>query len=232
MNLSSPGSYLYLIIDLAAVSVPLIFSFYRPANFSHQWKRVWPSILIPAGIFVLWDIRFTNMGVWGFNPRYLTGLYFINLPVEEVLFFICIPYACLFTYFALNYLIKKEIPESAVQNITYLLVFFLLGSGLLNLGKWYTAVTFITCAIVLIYLKARLKVDYLGKFYRAFAIVLVPFFIVNGILTGTGLDEPVVWYNNSENLGLRMGTIPVEDTFYGMTLLLLNVSVFEWLKKE
>ncbi|MFN7600605.1 MAG: lycopene cyclase domain-containing protein, partial [Bacteroidota bacterium] len=76
------------------------------------------------------------------------------------------------------------------------------------------------------------KPDFLGRFFIAFGFILIPFFIVNGVLTGTGLDEPIVWYDNEENLGIRMGTIPFEDVFYGMLLILLNISLFEFFQKR
>ncbi len=224
--------FLYLAIDLLSILFPFIFSFYPKANFSKKWKHLWPAILITSTIFIVWDIMFTRMGVWGFNPRYLTGIYFFNLPIEEVLFFICVPYACVFTYEAVNYLIKKGISNTIVQYITYLLVFFLLSSGLLNLSRWYTATTFISCSLFIILLKVIVKPSYLGKFYISFLFILIPFFIVNGILTGAGIEQEVVWYNNAENLGIRMGTIPFEDTFYGMLLILINISIFEELQKR
>ena len=67
----------------------------------------------------------------------------------------------------------------------------------------------------------------LPHFYLMYVIILIPFFIVNGILTGTGIEGEVVWYNDQENLGVRMLTIPVEDTFYGFALLLLNAFLME-----
>ncbi|MBK5280278.1 MAG: lycopene cyclase domain-containing protein [Bacteroidia bacterium] len=224
--------YLYLTLDLLSFLFPFSFSFYPKSNFSKKWKYLWPAILIPGILFILWDIQFTKMGVWGFNPRYLTGINFFNLPIEEVLFFICVPYACVFTYEATGFLIKKEIPEIVVKYFTYILVFYLLTSGLLNLSKWYTATTFITFSLYIILLNVLAKPTYLGKFYLAFLFILIPFFIVNGILTGSGIEQEVVWYNNEENLGIRMGTIPFEDTFYGMLLILMNISIFEVLQKR
>jgi hypothetical protein len=57
------------------------------------------------------------------------------------------------------------------------------------------------------------------------------FLMVNGILTGTGLESPIVNYNPNEFMGIRMLTIPVEDTVYGYELILWNIFLFQWFKK-
>jgi lycopene cyclase domain len=190
-------------------------------------------MLIPAAFFIGWDVWFTSMGVWGFNPRYLTGIYLFNLPIEEILFFLCIPYACAFTYDSVNIISGKErIPPKTQEFITDLLIFVLLIVGTLNYDKWYPGVTFLLTSVFLIWVRRFWKPDFLGRFYFAFLFILIPFFIVNGILTGSGIEDQVVWYNDLENLKVRMGTIPVEDTFYGMLLLLMNISIFEFLQNK
>ena len=138
----------------------------------------------------------------------------------------------MFTYEAVNYLIKWRMDERTTNFISDALIFGLFISGIHTWGKWYTSLTCILTA-VFIFLHRRIwKSDYAGKFYFAYLFILIPFFIVNGILTGTGIEEEVVWYNNNENLGIRMGTIPVEDTIYGMLMLFMSISIFEYLQKK
>lgn len=223
--------YLYLLINFFTILVPFLFSFYAQANFSKKWKYLWVAIVVPAILFLVWDEYFTRLGIWGFNKTYLTGIYLGSLPLEEVLFFICIPYACVFTYEALNYLIRKDYLAPYQRLISFLLITGLLSVAAFHLDKAYTATTFIALALYVILLEFILRSAFLSRFYFSYILVLIPFFIVNGILTGSFIEGEVVWYNNTENLHLRIGTIPVEDVFYGMLLLMMNVSVFEWMQR-
>jgi len=223
---------LYLFLDLVSILFPFAFSFYPKANFSKRWKYLWPSIIITATVFILWDIAFTYKGVWGFNPKYILGIYFFNLPLEEVLFFICIPYACVFLYEALNYLIKKDWLGRLAPRISAGLIFFMMAVGVLNVHRLYTGITFIITSVFLAAVQWKWKPAFLGRFYFCFAFVLIPFFIINGILTGSFISEPVVWYNMDETLNIKIGTIPLEDVFYGMLLLLMNISLFEKMQKR
>ena len=100
--------------------------------------------------------------------------------------------------------------------ISSVLIVGLTLSGIKYIDRWYPAVTFLSLAILLLILVFIIKPAFISRFYFAYLFILIPFFVVNGILTGTGLSEPVVWYNNEENLGIRMLTIPLEDIFYGM----------------
>lgn len=222
--------YYYLLINIATISIPLLASFYPKANFSTHWKALFPAILITATIFIAWDVWFTDLGVWGFNSNYLIGVNLFNLPVEELLFFVTIPYACVFTYFALNHLIKKDYFNKIEKYFSLLILTVAVLGVFIYSDRYYTFYVLLLTIVLVVLLKAIFKIDYLSRFYFTFVITLIPFIIVNGILTGSFLVEPIVWYNNGENLNLRVGTIPVEDFFYSLTLLLCNVALFEKFK--
>lgn len=224
--------YLYLLLNLGSLLIPLVYSFNKKMQFIKQWKTVFVSIFLVATFFIIWDIIFTNNGVWGFNPDYHLPYKIAGLPIDEMLFFICIPYASIFIHYSLEYF-KPNLLLSikAVNSITILLLISVATTLFFNLDKAYTAVNY--SLLVLTLLIARfLGKEILKRFYIAFVIILIPFLLVNGILTGSFIAEPVVWYNNSENLGIRVFTIPIEDIGYAFTMLFWIVFLNEKFKKS
>jgi len=224
--------YTYLLINLFSIIIPFIASFDKRLNFYKQWFALFPAILITLTFFIIWDVYFTHLGIWGFNSRYLSGINLINLPIEEWMFFITIPYACVFTYTSLNYLIKKNYFKKYANSISWMLAAGLLIIGFFNLSKTYTSATFFLTALFILLHLLVFKSNYLGRFYFAYLIILIPFLLVNGILTRSFIEEQVVWYDNSQNLGIRIFTIPIEDSVYGLLLILMNITLFEWFKSR
>ena len=224
--------WLYLLIDIFTVIIPLLFSFHPKLNFCKNWKVFFLANIIVSIIFIAWDILFIKLGVWEFNQNYISGVFLFNLPVEEILFFICIPFACVFTYHCICLFIKFKW-RSRIQNIFVLLVSSALFiAGVYYHSKVYTTTTFISLACTLFFINFFVNKKSLGKLILVYPVLLIPFFIVNGILTGSCLQQPVVLYNNSQNLGIRLLTIPAEDFFYGFELILLNVILYEFFKTK
>jgi lycopene cyclase domain-containing protein len=219
--------YTYLLVISGGVLVPVLFSFHPRLRFWSNIRVFLKANLITASLFILWDACFTYLHIWGFNPRYVTGIYFFQLPLEEVLFFIFIPYACLFSYHCFGTWKGEAFEKFKTGWLTAVLSALLLILAVVFQKRAYTAVTFILLADFLIFLEFVYKPKWLTRFYFTYLVMLIPFFIINGILTGTGLAQPVVWYNNEEIINLRILTIPVEDIFYGMLLTGLNVFFYE-----
>ncbi len=217
---------LYLLVNFFTIIIPLIFSFHPKLNFYKTWKAFFPAVVVTGIGFVIWDAYFTRLGVWGFNENYISGLWIFGLPLEEVLFFLCIPYACVFTFYCLDKFWAEPFSKKTESIITGILCLFLIIGSFVYKEQIYTLWTFASLALILAFSSFVLKIPWLGKFYVVYSILLLPFMIVNGVLTGTGIPEPVVWYNADEHIGLRILTIPVEDVFYGLELILINLLIY------
>lgn len=224
--------FLYLLVDFFTVIVPVVFSFHPKIKFYKTWPQFFIAAAVVGLLFIAWDAIFTSLGIWNFNPRYISGIYIINLPIEEVLFFIFIPFSCVFTYYCLDkfYNLAWKPKTEDIFCIVFSIVLLIL--GLIFLDRLYTSVTFISTALVSLILKFVFRIDWFGKAVSVYAILLVPFLIVNGILTGTGLEEPVVRYDNTQNLHFRLFTIPIEDVFYGFEMFILNLMIYSQLVKR
>lgn len=223
--------YLYLSLDILSISVPFLASFHPKFKFYKEWKYFFPASFLSAIIYLSWDIYFTKSGFWGFNPQYLSGLYLFSLPLEEYLFFFCIPYASLFIYVAFEKLNPDfGLNEKITKLLSYSLIAFLLVLAIIFREKAYTFTNF-TFAVIILVVTLIFFPKVLSKFYIAFIIILIPFFLVNGILTGSYIENEVVWYNNNENLGIRLLTIPIEDTIYAFSMLLYTLFFWKLFKK-
>ena len=222
---------LYLLLNLGSISIPLLYSFEKKMRFIKHWKAVFLSLILVSIVFLIWDAIFTANGVWGFNADYHLNILLFGMPIDEWMFFICIPYASIFIHYSLEYFKPNLlISEKITKFITLFFMVIITPVIFMNTDKAYTFVNYIFLFFVLL-MGFFFGIKQLQRFYISFLIILIPFFIVNGVLTGTGIDEPVVWYNNAENLGIRLLTIPIEDVGYAFTMIFGNVLLIEKFKK-
>lgn len=223
-------TYLYLLIIIASLSIPFLYSFEKKMRFIQYWKAVFLSIILVAIPFLIWDVVFTRTGVWGFNPMYHLGITIFGLPLEEILFFICIPYASIFTHYAFAYFFPYlRLSNAVTKIITIVLIIISVAVLFIAFPKAYTTVDFGLFTLLMLYALIS-KDTILNRFYITFLLVLIPFFIVNGLLTGSFIPGEVVWYNNAQNLGFRIGTVPIEDAFYAFNMLYMSIILIEKFK--
>jgi len=206
----------YLLIDIAIVIIPLLFSFDRKIQYYKRWPPLALSILLVGSSFILWDIVATGRGDWGFSEDYTLGLRILGLPFEEILFFIVVPYSCLFIYEALKYYLKQDVALPSCRWIhgAIALLFFIAAFWHRDQAYTYsvlniTGLFFLICALSFTgILKSR-------HYWLYIVISFIPFVIFNYFLTA----PPIVYYSPTAIWGLRILTIPVEDFIYNYSLL-------------
>jgi lycopene cyclase domain-containing protein len=87
--------------------IPLLASFWPGLKFYQNIRSLLISITIVAIFFSVWDVFAVYRGHWFFNPTDVWKLRIINLPVEEVLFFVVIPFCCIFTWEAVKHIKER-----------------------------------------------------------------------------------------------------------------------------
>ena len=224
--------WIYSNLLLSSVAIPFILSFDKKLQFYRQWKYILPSIFMVAFFYIIFDIYLTELGVWGFNALYYSNILILNLPIEEWLFFIVIPYASIFLHESLVlYFPRFQLSHIASNLLTIALIVTISIVLSLNFDKTYTVYIF-SLLILALFLSLFDKAQIIKRFYLTFLVIIIPFIAVNAILTGSFIDKEVVWYNNNENLGIRFLTIPIEDFGYAFSLILLNLLLIGKIKKQ
>jgi lycopene cyclase domain-containing protein len=224
----------YLILNIFIILFPLLLSFEKKIKYYKKLTALFISTLIVGGVFIIWDSIATYRGDWSFNPSFVIGLNLFNLPLEEVLFFITVPYSGIFLYETGKFYgldktinINRFLIYGFAVLILFLAIFFI--------SQYYTFTVLIFTSIFLF-----ISVSYKGKaalinsrlYWLWIGFMYLPFLVVNYFLTSI----PIVTYSKSAIWGLRFITIPLEDFFYSFSLLsfylLIYLMVEQRWKKE
>ena len=224
------SKYFYCYILIATIIYPLLQSFESKLKLYKKWKSLLPALLLCVIIHVPIDILFTNLGVWSFNPNYILGIKAFNLPIEEWLFFIVIPYACVFIYEVLNYFFEDIKPMKIVFNLSLVFGVVLILIAAIYYKNLYTCLYFCLASLIC-FIAFYFKPIWWGNFLRSYLITLLPFLVMNGLLTGSFTESPIVLYNLDHIIGYRLLNIPVEDTVYNFVILAGVIASYEFLRK-
>ena len=212
----------YFWLNLLIIAGPAALSFDQKVTYFKRWPAVFLSILVVGAFYVGWDIYAAHRGDWGFNSKYLMGKYFFGLPLEEILFFITVPFSCIFIYEC----VRAYLPKTIIffpWEVSLILAVLFGAAAFYFKGRHYTRMVF-SVSGGFFFLAGRFGGDMLSSssFWIAIFISYLPFMITNGILTGL----PVVTYNPRAIIGIRITTIPLEDFFYSFSMLGFYFLVF------
>jgi lycopene cyclase domain-containing protein len=238
------GHSTYLFVLGITFIAPFILGFHPSVAFNRQWQKILRGIFWIALLYLPWDMLKTYFGVWSFNDAYISGIFLTNLPLEEVLFFVATPFACLFSYACVQYYWPKQNTDTekfkkpALWGLITLIVLALLVLRQ-NITGWYTTSAVAVAIAMSIWAYTRLSKRQFFLGLLTWAILLLPFYICNGILTGIAfweypfwntemidIKDAVVLYNNAENASIRIWSVPLEDFFYGIGF--YWISVLNW----
>lgn len=218
----------YLLINILIILFPLVLSFDKNLRFYKNAKYVFASILIVSPAYIVWDIIATDRGDWAFSRIHLLGIYIYNLPLEEILFFITVPYSCIFIYETINFYVREKQYSAAKNILTIPVIILILLALVFNKHTYTFTVLLFTAAFFLLAILINYRLLNSKVFWTSILICFIPFFIVNYFLTSI----PVVTYNDLAFSAVRVITIPLEDFLYSFSMVGLWILFYDFFRKK
>lgn len=224
----------YIILDIFIILFPLIFTFFWKFKYYNFFKPLAASILIVGISYIIWDILVTSRGDWWFNEEFLIGIEILGLPIEEILFFIVVPFACIFIYENLEFFVKdKKIPFNKWFYLTIAAIFFIV--GIIFRNQDYTILSMFSCSLFFIIAPTLCPKILESRNYWFYIILsFIPFIIFNYFLTSlivVGYSPDAIWGGFGAWNG-RFFTIPFEDFFYNYSMLSFYLLVYMYFKEK
>lgn len=206
----------YLLFNLIIFSGPFVLSFDKKVHYFTHWKRLFKAMWLPVLVYILWDSLVTNRH-WWFNNEFAGEFRILGLPLGEMLFFITVPYACLFSWEVMHtYFSDKKIADSFPSKWLGISL-FLLSAIVFSFGFEYTGLALAAFSAVFWADDANKTQLFVWRNTWIYSALIVGFTLLfNGYLTA----RPVVLYDYAYQLNLLVYTIPIEDFVYGLALML------------
>lgn len=221
-------NYTYLLVNLGLLLFSgLVFS-NRQINFAGQSKFIILAVLINVFAFSVPTEFLTQLKVIVFNPPYLSGMTLWELPIEELLLSLLLPFSGIAIYLFMNMRYKDNSLEKYSLALSNMMLGVCIAMLYFGHQKLYTLFTFSILLVFLLYIEYVNRIRFMYKFYRAFLVSLLLFYTVYGILTSI----PVIQYTTEETLNFNFSHIPFESHFYYMSMLLLSVYLYELFKSR
>ncbi len=216
----------YLLLLLIYLVIPLILSFQKKVRFVFRMRYLLPATIFSGAIFLMMIWRFIEFGIWNFNNDYITGINWLNVPLEVWMSVIIIPFSAVYIYEWLK--IKLATFEKANFFLAVSLVLLLAFAALAYLysSALFSFFIFFLTAIYLGYtlFRNRFKI-YLTKFYLTYLLMLVPFTIISFVMNLL----PVISYDAVHVLPVAMLGIPLERFVYLYLIMLINFTIYEYI---
>jgi len=215
--------HLYSLIALAVLAGPLALSFDDKVHFWTHWPAMGLALALTGLLYLFWDSLVVRRGDWTFNPKFTGNLRVFHLPVGELLFFVAVPYACLFLFEVVRvYFLSVEFWSVSPASLYAGALVFVVGAWIFR----HHSYTFLALASVTIFLStlALTHPALAGRseFWIWFGLCFAAFTLVDGLYTAL----PTIWYNPKAVTGLRIGPIPLEDFFYNLSYLGLTLCFY------
>ena len=220
--------FTFLILALGLLLFPLVLQVDKKIFKNGNFKAALGASLISSIIFSTLTVVLQLFSIITFSTDSALGVVFKELPLEQYLLYFSFSFTSVCIYQYLNI----KFPDNSLQKYSLALSNLLLGLcvAFLFFGypKWYTLSTFATLLISLFLIEYVGRLRFMYRAYRAFVLMLIPFYIVYGFL----FWSETLLIAKHQVTGMNVAKIPIETHFMALSMLLVSIYMFEFFKSR